>query len=1690
MRRRKLKLKKWVRKLVKGFVVLTLVLPASMPVGAGQALANIAEPKMEDYSGTQELQLELIGRYSSGAEIGESGAEIVSYDSKTKKAFIVNGADKSIDIVNLSNPHNLNLPLEKRIKVTDLDLGNFIIGDITSIAVHPNGDFIAFAVPAEPKTDNGRVVLADIDGNVVTYVEVGALPDMVTFTPDGSMVLVANEGEPAEDFSYDPEGSVSIIDVSSGVEEVNQDSVTTVGFTHLDPSQIDDNVRVFSPNATPAQDFEPEYIVVEPDSKTAYVVLQENNAIAKLDLEQKEFVHVYGLGFKDHSLPENALDVSDRDNEVNIRPWPVLGMYQPDGISLYSVNGQTYIVTANEGDARDWEGFSEQARIKSIGADNLALHADYYAGYTQEELNELVNNGLLKDEQLGRLNFSNVMGKNSEGKYEALYSYGARSFSIWNASNQMELVYDSGSDFEYVTWNFLGDQYFNANHTANTGEPRSDDKGPEPEDVKIGHINGQIYAFIGLERVGGIMTYNITDPTNPVFVTYYNSRDFTKDPESGEAGDLGTEGLQFVAESDSPTGKPLLLAANEVSGTLSIYEISTKADELFSLTIMHTNDTHAHLDNVARRITVINKIRDEVKNSILLDAGDVFSGTLFFNKYEGQADLEFMNMAGYDAMVPGNHEFDKGPKVFAEFIKNAEFPFVSANIDYSQEPELNYLFVNGIGKPAEKAKVYPAIMMEIDGEEVGIFGLTTEDTAFIANPGDKVVFQNYLEQAKATVEMLQQEGVNKIIALTHLGYNYDVQLAQQVEGIDIVIGGHSHTQLNEAVVFNPTTEPTIVVQANEYGKFIGRMDVAFDDNGVLKSWNSQLIEVDKKDANGEFIFAENEAAAAKLAQLKEPIEELKKTIVGKTDVNLDGERGNIRSKETNLGNLITDGMLSKAKESVNAQIAIQNGGGIRASIATGDITLGDILTVMPFANNLVTLELTGEELLEALENGVSKVEEGNGRFLQVAGLRFYYDRTQPAMDRVIGVEVKTETGYVPLDLKGRYIVATNAFVADGGDGFESLKRAKDDGRMTELFFPDYDVFTDYLNKIGKVGSEYGQVEGRITEATIPDFTRTAIQGKPFAMPEKVMAVTSSGALKEFAVEWESEIDTTTTGMKDAVGIVSGTSKKVKLMVIVAEGKAPTETEPENGKKTATFDNGVRVKGIPSASQMKAAELTDIEAPIFSGNIQPAGQIMKFDFEGELPAEGIELELPLNEDFTGNAGLAYFNESRNKWELVDGSQVVEREGKKFVKATVSHFSIYGALEMRAELIANKLTSVANPARNATTLTLPAVPEEYTIAIKSTSLPSVIATSGMITPPDKATTVSLILEVKNKEDHTDVAYTAPIVVNVPEKFTGSSSGGGATPAANKTSKVITASSGGVIEAHGAVLDIPSAAFLSDITITVEKLTNTSHLPMNEASKRISDVYEITKDKAGKFEKEITITLPYNKANINSDNYDIGIYWLNEETNKWISLHHSKVDSVNGKVSGTIDHFTKFAVLAVEKQQEIGFSDIRRHWAEEEILALVQSGAINGYPNGTFRPNNHITRAEFATVLVKAFNLEAKNATVFADTTSHWAREEISTASAYGIVTGYNKETFGPNDFITREQMALMIVRAARLNATSTNTSFTDNGEISSWAKAAVAAATEKGIINGYPNNSFQPKGLATRAEAVKVIVNGLE
>lgn len=524
--------------------------------------------------------------------------------------------------------------------------------------------------------------------------------------------------------------------------------------------------------------------------------------------------------------------------------------------------------------------------------------------------------------------------------------------------------------------------------------------------------------------------------------------------------------------------------------------LQTLEKNTFELSIMHTNDTHANLDKVAKRTTAIKEVRAKKPNSLLIDAGDVMTGTLYFNEFKGEADLEFMNAAGYDVMTFGNHEFDlglseEGHQALADFVKSANFPFVSANVDFSKDPLFDGIYQSGTTTAhPENGNVYSGIIKEVDGEKIGIFGLTTVDTPIISSPVN-IEFLNYLEKAEETVAALEAAGVNKIIAVSHLGYDdnpavdNDLELAMLVDGIDIIVGGHTHTKLDAPVLVNEDKngrekEPTVIVQAYQYNDFLGTVDVEFDENGVVVGYAGELIQISDK--------AEDPETAAVLKGYSTKIAELRNEETGAIAVNelanprtSDGDgKVSVRNSETPLGNLISDAMLDKAKQfNDKAVISVHNGGSIRAKIDQGPITLGEILTTMPFGNTLAVMNLKGSELLAALEHSVREVPNENGGFLHVSGMKFTFDSSKPAGERVVQVEVKSADGeFTALDIEKEYVVATSIFTARGGDGFTMFATAFNEGRVTDIGFTDWINLRDYVVKLKEVDPK---IEGRIID---------------------------------------------------------------------------------------------------------------------------------------------------------------------------------------------------------------------------------------------------------------------------------------------------------------------------------------------------------------------------------------------------------------------------------------------------------------------------------------------------------------------------------------------------------------------------------------------------------------------------------
>jgi len=492
---------------------------------------------------TKEIELTHVTSFDPGS----STAEIVVHDPASQRMFVISSVQDRLDIADFSNPSSITL-------IKSIDMAPY--GGITSVATK-NG-IVAVASPNANEQLNGSVVFFTTNGEFQKQVTVGALPDMITFSPDGKKVMTANEGQPNDAYTVDPEGSVSIIDISGGIATLDQSKVTTLLFDSFNSQEAalrTAGIRKLKLTSTLSQDFEPEYITIASDSRKAWVTIQENNAIGEIDLETKTITSVWPMGKKDFNVMGNGFDASDNSGIVTIANWPVKSFYIPDAIANYSVGGTQYLVTANEGDEKEYAGLNERTTVGAVTLDPAIFP---HAAVLKENYN------------IGRLRMTNLSGDiDGDGDYDEINVPGARSFTIWNAATKTK-VFDSGDDFERFTSSDPSvAALFNADNESNTFKSRSRAKGPEPEGLTIAFINGQTYAFIALERVGGVMVYNITDPANTKFVDYKNSRSLTT-----YAGDLGPEGIIYISRENSPNGKAYIAVANEISGTVSVFEIT------------------------------------------------------------------------------------------------------------------------------------------------------------------------------------------------------------------------------------------------------------------------------------------------------------------------------------------------------------------------------------------------------------------------------------------------------------------------------------------------------------------------------------------------------------------------------------------------------------------------------------------------------------------------------------------------------------------------------------------------------------------------------------------------------------------------------------------------------------------------------------------------------------------------------------------------------------------------------------------------------------------------------------------------------------------------------------------------------------------------------------------------------------
>ncbi len=1254
------------------------------------------------------------------ATLSMTGAEISDYDPANKVLYVVGGGNDLLT-VDLSNPAN---PV----------LANNISLGATAQSVAVKDGYVAIALSnSTDKTQNGTVALytvatKDKNASLVTTFTAGALPDSVAFSNDGNVIVVANEGEPNDAYTVDPEGSITVIRLNrknptaSVVHQLDFSSFTASNLTAA-------GVRLSGPNKNvPTKDLEPEYVTIAPNGEKAFVSLQENNAIAIVDLlsDIPKIESVVGAGIKDWSVGGLKVDTTDKDSGVNFGSASFKGLNMPDGMDSYTAgDGRTYFIAANEGDGREYEdndviSYTDENRSKDFGLtigggdrikmttwdknddgsisaderfafggrsitiyddegtlvfdsgdlldtkanevgsypdgrsddkgsepegveianiggrsiafiamersstvavfdvtnpkdsvflemiklnaslvspeglkyisaedsgngkDLLVISAEYlkgieiiefsppsamdvysseflitanegdardYGGYSEEtRVGDLTldynGTGLHKfspdypdAEQsltadkfnLSRLKTTTANGDiDGDGKYEEIYSYGARSFSIWSAKDG-SLVYDSGVDLEKIVQQTYPDKF---NIDDDDVDKRSDDKGVEPEGLAVGKVDGRTFAFIGLERQSGIIIYDVTDPLQPQFVQYANNRDYSKDFDSKEAGDVGPEGLTFVSADNSPTGYPLLIVTNEVSGSTSVwgmsnlpvgpvkglnihqdadvsilswddtssvengfiiyrqegigspfeeigrvgrnvttfYDAQVQPGESYMykvnayneisesklsqvkvaqadlrLTILHANDAEqlmptalgdGYYGGAAMFISKIKDLRSEFNSKgqgvLSISAGDnLMPGRELSASLGGDSLYHsmFLDQAGFEFVSIGNHEFDAGPDVTASFIKSAKYPtFLSSNLDFSAHKPLNDLFTtNKIVKSTQ-------VDVTIAGKtiKVGLVGATTKNLNFISSPSPVVVDANVAGSVQAEVDSLTANGAKLVILVSHLqGVSEELTLLTQLSGVDVVIAGGGDNRLanpSDKLIPGESAEgsyPLIgldkdgsavpVVTVDGQLKYIGRLTLNITSSGEVTGWNGgpqRIVDsgIDQFHGTSPDIIA--------YETIENPIEKYVSSLSAQKISNeisfaLDGGKDDIRSRETNLGNLVADSQLwvaqayAKDKNAPVADVALANGGGIRASInesrsSNYKASVDDTYTVLPFGNIVTVVpDVSAAEFKLLLENAYSKTVlsdgkpkregDGTGRFAQIAGFRVEYD---------------------------------------------------------------------------------------------------------------------------------------------------------------------------------------------------------------------------------------------------------------------------------------------------------------------------------------------------------------------------------------------------------------------------------------------------------------------------------------------------------------------------------------------------------------------------------------------------------------------------------------------------------------------------------------------------------------------------
>ncbi|WAB84281.1 choice-of-anchor I family protein [Microcella daejeonensis] len=1029
------------RRLAAAGTCAALVAGAAMTAIAMPATAAIvAEPIV--YEGSGALALAPVGTLQT-PEFDAGAAEIVSYHAATQQLFIVNAVAGAVQAIDVSDPSAPTLIDEIVAEGAPISGGGTIpAGAVAnSVAVTPGG-LVVVAVEAPTKTDTGWMLSVDATTrDVLGAVSVGAQPDSVAVSGDGAYAVLANEGEPSDDYLVDPVGSISIVDLPGTVAASEQSAVRTVGFEEFEADgtrTLPEGIRVFAGidgiDLPVSRSIEPEYASVAPDDVTAYVSLQEANGLAIVNLVDGT-LELAALGSIDRGVV--PMTMSDRTANLTERITVdgIEGLFMPDTIDTYEVGGETYVVTANEGDAREWGDYEEPVRVQDLALCDT-IDTTNRAAFDRLEVS--------------------IESPQVDDCYSALHAFGTRSFSIWDSAGT--LVSDSGESLERITAEALP-EFFNAGNDDNVLGSRNDAKGPEPEAVAIGEVDGRQYAFIGLERVGGIAVYDVTVPTAPEFTTYINNRDFSLDVEADIAavGDSGPESIVFLPAGDSPTGRAMIAVGNEITGTTTLYSVTPQT----TIQVLGINDFHGRLEanraeaGAAVIAGAVGQLRAENPNTVFASAGDMIGASTFTSfSQQDNPTIDAFVAAGLDVGAVGNHEFDAG---FADLTDRVLPRYGDPRYGLGAN-----VYLAGTETPAHDE----FWVTELDGVRVGFIGTVTGQTASLVSPAGiaGIEFGDPVEAANRVAAQLSngEEGdgeADVIVSLVHEGPDsadcatlgaaddaFGSIVRDSSSDIDAIFAGHTHIVVDCAFPVAGSGVERPVVMGGQYGTHLAQVELTVDTETLEVTGASRSV-IPLAPGNVA-AFPADAAVAQIVADAVEAAAVVGDTVVGSVtaDITRAFDAGGVedRGAESSLGNLIADIQLwATSNESFGgepAQIALMNPGGIRADLLLGDddgvTTYRDVASVQPFANTLFTQDLTGAQLKQVLEEQWQPAGSSRPKLhLGVSeGFEYVYDESLPQGERILELRLNGE----PIAADDVVRVVANSFLANGGDNFTTL----------------------------------------------------------------------------------------------------------------------------------------------------------------------------------------------------------------------------------------------------------------------------------------------------------------------------------------------------------------------------------------------------------------------------------------------------------------------------------------------------------------------------------------------------------------------------------------------------------------------------------------------------------------------------